>query len=125
MPSVEANFQNLNDVVTRMTDNTGGTTNQYDAAGRLWGVDYPSGASVRYALDLLDRITAITNKASGGGTAYVTKYQYDAVGNITNIVDPSGGNTALVYDALNRRTQRTLPNGIVTTWQRWKFQVKT
>jgi len=41
---------NLNDAVTTMSDNTGSTTNQYDAAGRLWGIDYPSGASVRYQL---------------------------------------------------------------------------
>ncbi|MCO5053375.1 MAG: hypothetical protein M9920_13880 [Verrucomicrobiae bacterium] len=40
-----ASFEyNGNDAVTVMTDNTGGTTNRYDAAGRLWGIDYPSGA---------------------------------------------------------------------------------
>ncbi len=36
---------NNNDAVTRFTDITGGTTNLFDAAGRLWGIDYPSGAS--------------------------------------------------------------------------------
>jgi YD repeat-containing protein len=36
-----ASFEyNGNDAVTKMTDITGGTTNVYDAAGRLWGIDY-------------------------------------------------------------------------------------
>jgi RHS repeat-associated protein len=115
---------NGNDAVTAMTDNTGGTTNRFDAGGRLWGIDYPSGASVRYALDLLDRITANTNKTSAGGTAYVTRYQYDSVGNVTNIIDPFNGQASFTYDQAGRRSTRTLPNGIVTTWQyNWKDQV--
>ena len=115
---------NDNDAVTRFTDITGGTTNLFDAAGRLWGVDYPSGASVRYQLDLLSRIIGITNKATAVGSTYVTRYQYDASGNITNVIDPLNGNTSFIYDGANRRSQRTLPNGVVTTWQyNWKDQV--
>jgi len=41
----ELKSSNGNDAVTKMTDNTGSTTNLHDAAGRLWGIDYPSGAS--------------------------------------------------------------------------------
>ncbi|HWQ92087.1 MAG TPA: RHS repeat-associated core domain-containing protein [Clostridia bacterium] len=120
-----AHFEyNLNDAVTVMTDNTGSTTNFYDAAGRLWGIDYPSGASVRYELDLLNRITAITNKASLGGIAYVTRYQYDPIGNITNITDPLKGQTRLEYDRVGRRTKRTLPNNVVSEWQYdWRDRV--
>ncbi|HWQ90357.1 MAG TPA: hypothetical protein VN673_01705 [Clostridia bacterium] len=107
-----------------MTDDTGSTTNLFDAAGRLWGIDYPSGASVRYQLDLLDRISAVTNKATAGGTAYVTRYQRDAVGNVTNVIDPFNGNTSFEYDRVGRRTNCTLPNGIVTEWQyNWRDQV--
>ncbi len=99
-------------------------TTARDAAGRLWGIDYPSGASVRYQLDLLSRIIGITNMATSGGSTYVTRYQYDAVGNITNVIDPFNGNTSFVYDGANRRSQRTLPNGVLTTWQyNWKDQV--
>ncbi len=114
----------LNDAVTVMTDNTGSTTNWHDAAGRLCGISYPSGATVGYALDLISRITVITNKIAAGGVSYVTHYQYDAAGNITNVVDPFNGQTSLVYDQAGRRMQRILPNGIVTTWQyNWKDQV--
>ncbi|MCL4789108.1 MAG: hypothetical protein KJ070_20325 [Verrucomicrobia bacterium] len=120
-----ASFEyNGNDAVTKMTDNTGSTTNLYDAAGRLWGIDYPWGGSVRYGLDLLDRITAITNKASSGGTAYVTRYQYDPVGNVTNVIDPFNGNTTFEYDRVGRKTKRTLPNNVVTEWQYdWRDRV--
>jgi len=115
---------NGNDAVTRMTDNTGTTTNLYDAAGRLLGIDYPSGASVRYELDLLNRITAITNKASSGGATYVIRYKYDAIGNITNVVDPWGTQTSLEYDRVGRRTKRILGNAVVSEWQyNWKDQV--
>jgi YD repeat-containing protein len=120
-----ASFEyNGHDAVTRMTDDTGSTTNLFDAAERLWGIDYPSGASVRYQLDLLDRISAVTNKASAGGTAYVTRYQRDAVGNVTNVIDPFNGNTSFEFDRVGRRTKRTLPNGIVSEWQyNWRDQI--
>lgn len=115
---------NGNDAVTRMTDNTGGTTNLHDAGGRLWGIDYPSGASVRYQLDVLDRITAITNKASAGGTTYVTQYQYDPMGNVTNVIDPFNGQTRYEYDRVGRRARRVLPNNVVTEWQYdWRDRV--
>jgi len=64
-------YYNANDVLAGMTNGAGVTTNYYDSAGRLTGMDYPSGANVRYGLDVLDRITAITNKVSSGGTAYL------------------------------------------------------
>jgi len=120
-----ASFQyNNNDAITRMSDNTGMTTNLYDAAGRLFGIDYPSGAIVRYELDLLNRITVITNKASSGGATYVIRYKYDAIGNVTNVVDPWGSQTRLEYDRVGRRTKRTLSNGVVSEWQyNWKDQV--
>lgn len=94
------------------------------AAGRFKGIDFPGGASVRYELDLLDRITAITNKASPGGQAYVTRYQRDSVGNITNVTDPFNGETHFTFDLAGRQSTRTLPNGISTEWRyNWKDQV--
>jgi len=102
-----------------MTDLTGSTTNLYDAAGRLWGIDYPSGASVRYELDKLDRIIAVTNKATAGGTAFVTRYQYDSVGNVTNVIDHGIGRT--VSSMIGSQSERnghwrtmSAPNGSTT-----------
>ncbi len=117
-------YYNANDVLSGMTNAAGITTNYFDSAGRLTGMDYPSGANVRYGLDLLGRITTITNKASSGGTAYVAKYQYDAVGNLTNVVDPWNGQTSFTYDQVNRKKTRTLPNGVVTTYDYdWRDRV--
>ncbi len=115
---------NLADAVTVMTDNTGSTTNLYDAAGRLHGIDYPTGASVRYGFDLLGQVTSITNKPSSNGAARVTQYGYDAVGNITNITDPFSGVTSFEYDRIGRRKKRTLPNGVITTYDyNWRDQL--
>jgi len=117
-------YYNANDVVTGMTNAAGITTNYFDSAGRLTGMDYPTGANVRYGLDVLGRITSITNKTSSGGTAYVTKYQYDAVGNLTNVVDPWNGQTSFTYDQVNRKKTRTLPNSVVTTYDYdWRDRV--
>jgi RHS repeat-associated protein len=115
---------NLADAVTLMTDNTGSTTNLYDAGGRFIGINYPTGSTVRYGLDLLGRITIITNRVSSTGTGRITRYRYDAVGNITNVIDPFGGVTLLEYDRVGRKTRRTLPNGVVTTYEyNWRDQL--
>ncbi len=115
---------NVNDAVTIMTDITGASTNVFDTAGRLIGIDYPTGASVRYGHDLLGRMTSITNKASGGGTAYVTKYVYDALNQITEVIDHWNRTNRFEYDRVGRRTKRTLANGVVSEWQyNWKDQV--
>jgi RHS repeat-associated protein len=115
---------NANDTVITVSNVAGLTLNGLDAAGRLVSITCPTTASAGFQRDLLNRITTITNKASSGGTAYLTRYAYDAVGNVTNIVDPWGGNTRLEYDQVGRRTKRTLPNGFVTEWQyNWKDQV--
>jgi RHS repeat-associated protein len=124
MGEVASLAYNGNDAVSRMSDNTGGTTNLYDLAGRLIGIDHPTGATVRYELDKLDRITAITNRTSGFGAPYIVRYAYDAIGNITNITDPFGGHTTFQYDRTGRRTKRALPNGITTEWQyNWRDQI--
>lgn len=112
-----ANFgYNLANAVTVMSDGTGSTTNLYDSAGRLIGINYPNGAIVRYALNVLGQISFVTNRASGSGTAFITRYQYDATGNITNIVDPFARVTRTEYDAVGRRTKRVLPNSVTTEW---------
>ncbi len=121
--SVGLNY-NANDAVTIMTDNTGATTNVFDAAGRLIGIDYPTGASVRYGHDLLGRVTSITNKASGGGSAYVTRYVHDALSQVTQVIDHWNRTNRFEYDSVGRRFKRTLANGVVSEWKyNWKDQV--
>ncbi len=46
------------------------------------------------------------------------------MGNVTNITDPFGGKTRYQYDEVGRRTQRVLPNGIITDWNYdWRDRV--
>lgn len=43
---------------------------------------------------------------------------------MTNVIDPFAGNTSFEFDRVGRRMKRTLPNGIVTTWDyNWKDEV--
>lgn len=96
------------------------TTNLYDAAGRLYGIDHGNGASLRYAYDSLGRITNFISKAGVAGPSYTNSYAYDPIGNLTNItvqLNNQTYQTSFQFDRVNRKTRRILPNGIVTTYQ--------
>jgi RHS repeat-associated protein len=105
-----------NDRVASMTDATGTTTYEYDAAGRFAGIVYPHGGSVRYLRDALGRTVQQSVRATASASPLVTSYDYDEVGNLREVRDPQGGVTSFVYDAENRLTSRTLPNAVVTTY---------
>src|SRR5947209_6096607 len=112
---------NGNDEITVITDNTGTTVNHYGADGLLSGIDFPTGASVAYLRDSLGQITNVTTKASQFRFPYSTTYIRDLLGNVIKIIDPFNGVTTFQYDRLNRRIKRTLPNGIVTTYD-WDWR---
>ena len=102
--------------VESMQDNTGTTTYSYDAAGRFAGITYPSGASVSYTRDKLDRATDVRVKTSPTATELVTHYEFDPNGNLAEVTDPNGGVTGFQYDDVDRVTTRLLPNGVATTY---------
>ncbi len=104
------------DRIETMTDQTGTTTYHYDAAGRFSGITYPSGGSVMYDRDVLDRTTDVRVKTTPTSGEIHTHYDYDANGNLAQIVDPNGGVTGYSYDDADRLQQRVLPNGVVTTY---------
>ncbi|MDQ3036992.1 MAG: hypothetical protein M3Y87_31655 [Myxococcota bacterium] len=104
------------DRVSEHTDATGTTTHHHDTVGRYTGLTQPTGASVRFGRDRLDRIDAVRVREPGAATDRETSYVYDAGGNITEIHDPLGGITAMTYDAAGRLATRTLPNGVLSTW---------
>jgi RHS repeat-associated protein len=113
-------FRNLTygvgDRIETMEDNTGTTTYSYDQAGRFSGIMYPTGASVMYTRDKLDRTTDVRVKPSLNASEIVTHYDYDENGNLAQITDPNGGVTGFQYDNVDRLQQRILPNGVVTTY---------
>jgi RHS repeat-associated protein len=104
------------DRLQTMTDATGTTTYEYDAAGRFSGIVYPHGGSVRYVRDALGRTVEQAVRATAAATPLVTRYAYDAVGNLSEVTDPRGGKTTFVHDVENRLTSRSLPNNVVTTY---------
>jgi RHS repeat-associated protein len=103
--------------VKTMTDSTGTTTYHYDSNNRLEGMDYPNGSSISYTYDIVGRIKTLTEKGSATATAYTTEYDYDAFGNLSWVKDPAGGITTMKYDVVNRLQERTLPNGVKTTYE--------
>jgi YD repeat-containing protein len=104
------------DRLQTMTDATGTTTYEYDAAGRFSGIVYPHGGSVRYVRDALGRTVEQSVRATASAPPLVTAYAYDAVSNLSEVTDPQGGKTTFEYDAENRLSSRTLPNNVVTTY---------
>ncbi|WP_206758537.1 putative Ig domain-containing protein [Nostoc punctiforme] len=104
-------------VVETMTDSTGTTTYRYDSNKRLEGIDSPNGSSISYTYDIVGRIKTLTEKGSATATAYTTEYDYDAFDNLSWIKDPAGGITTMKYDVVNRLQERTLPNGVKTTYE--------
>jgi RHS repeat-associated protein len=106
----------VGDRIEEMEDPTGVTTYSYDSAGRFSGITYPSGASVKYTRDKLDRTTDVRVKPKATAAEIVTHYEYDPNGNLAEITDPNGGVTGFSYDDADRLTQRVLPNGVVTSY---------
>jgi len=102
--------------VATMTNNTGTTSYHYNLSGRLSGIDYPSGSSIKYEYDIKGRVVKVTEKASLSLPSAVTQYTYDEVGNIKTVKDPVGGVTVMTYDAVNRLTSKTLPSGVKSTY---------
>jgi YD repeat-containing protein len=106
----------VGDRIEEMEDPTGVTTYSYDAAGRFTGITYPSGASVKYTRDKLDRTTDVRVKPKAAAAEIVTHYVYDPNGNLAEITDSNGGVTGFAYDDADRLTSRVLPNGVVTSY---------
>ncbi|MCC5640462.1 hypothetical protein LC593_32470 [Nostoc sp. CHAB 5844] len=103
--------------VKTMTDSTGITTYRYDSNKRLEGINSPNGSSISYKYDIVGRIKTLTEKGSATATAYTTEYDYDAFGNLSWIKDPADGITTMKYDLVNRLQERTMPNGVKTTYE--------
>jgi RHS repeat-associated protein len=103
--------------VKTITDDTGTTTYRYDSNNRLEGMDYSNGSSISYTYDFLGRVKTVTEKGSATATAYTTEYDYDAFGNLSWIKDPAQGITTMKYDVVNRLKERTMPNGVKTTYE--------
>jgi len=119
--------------VTDAAGNT--TTSHYDAANRVFQVDYPAsgggtvsrftyydglgrklqendeaGVATAYTYDFRGLLTSVT-LAFGTTQAVTTVYAYDELGNEIMQTDAAGHSTTNRFDALGRKIGRTLPGG--------------
>ena len=99
-------------------EDTAGTTEYVydDSTGEFEGINYGSGANLRYEYDDFGRITQVSVQADVLSEVYSTSYEYDAVGNLTKVIDPNDGETVMVYDGVGRLTSRSLPNGVTSSY---------
>ena len=104
-----------NNRIDTITDATGTTAYTYDAAGRLDGLDYPTGARFEQDWDSGDRVER-AGVRTPSAEAFDTTYTYDAAGNLETLTDPFGRTTTYTYDAANQLETITRPNGVVTTY---------
>ena len=104
-----------NDRLDTITDATGTTAYTYDAAGRMSGLDYPTGARFEQDWDRRDRVER-AGVRTPSAEAFDTTYTYDEAGNLETLTDPFGRTTTYTYDAANQLETITRPNGVVTTY---------
>ena len=99
-------------------EDTAGTTEYvYDEVTEEFeGINYGSGANLRYEYDDFGRITQVSVQADVLSEVYSTSYEYDALGNLTKVIDPNDGETVMVYDGVGRLTSRSLPNGVTSSY---------
>ncbi|NJK64939.1 MAG: RHS repeat protein [Synechococcaceae cyanobacterium SM2_3_1] len=102
--------------VDTMTDPTGVTQYHYDPAGRLSGIDFPSGQRIGYTYDVLGQVKTVSTQVRETAPMNTTEYDYDEVGNLKMIIDPLDGVTTMTYDDADRLEERLLPNGVRSTY---------
>ena len=92
-----------------MKDQTGKSSYEYDALGRITKVTSGSKQDVRYVYDDADNLQAIVYP---DGTK--VSYEYDLNDNLVKLTDRNGKVTTYKHDALNRVTEVIRSNGTKT-----------
>ena len=95
-----------------VVDGTGTTDLDYDAAGRLTKITYPSGRSLSYTYDAGDRRTSLTDQDGNR-----TNYAYDELGRLSRLTD--GTDNLIVdyqYDSVGRLSREDKGNGTYTLY---------
>jgi len=83
---------------------------QYDACGRLTGLQDPIHGTRHFHYDSAGQLTAVANGVGG-----VTRYEYDLAGNLVKTIDPLGNVSSREYDDAGRLVAEIDPLGRKTT----------
>jgi RHS repeat-associated protein len=78
----------------------------YDLANNVISVTTGSGTNVTYAYDSLNRLSSVSDAATG-----VSNYGYDNVGNLLNLTYPNGLSHAYTYNKKNQLTNLAAARG--------------
>ena len=89
-----------------MTDTTGTTTYTYDASDRLIQVAKPNG-TISYTYNLAGNLTSL-NTSSGTQVAYA----YDALNRLSTVSEPATGLSTYTYDPVGNMGGLAYPNGV-------------
>ncbi len=93
------------------------TAYQYDVAGRLIGITYPSGRQVDYSLDGLGRVSAISTTYAGRTQIVVAAVTYRPFGGVASWVFGNGRPYMRTFDLDGRITGYTLGDrSQILTW---------
>lgn len=99
-----------------VTDSTGTTTFEYDAAGHPVAERHDrSGVDLLHAYDNLGRRRRLELHRTGELLA-AWEHDYDADGRITRVVDPAGASALLTYDPAGHLAEVRHGNGVTSTW---------
>ena len=92
------------DALGRITKVTSGSKKDvsyvYDEADNLQAIVYPDGTKVSYEYDLNDNLVKLTDR-----NRKVTTYKHDALNRVTEVVRSNGTKTEVSYDAENHITK--------------------
>ena len=92
------------DALGRITKVTSGSKKNvsyvYDDADNLQAIVYPDGTKVSYEYDLNDNLVKLTDR-----NGKVTTYKHDALNRVTEVVRSNGTKTEVSYDAENHITK--------------------
>lgn len=81
---------------------------RYDEAGRLAGIDYPTGRAINYGYDDQGRIRKISTVQGGTASDIITDVSYMPFGPVKSVTFGNGRTQARAYDLDGRMTSFTL-----------------
>jgi RHS repeat-associated protein len=94
-----------------VTDACGTTSYAYDEQGRMLSKTEPDGKQISYTYD--DATNKIASVITSSGT---TQYRYNSLSQLEKVIAPEG-ETSYAYNAIGNLKTKTLPNGIVETYE--------
>jgi len=105
LSSVQYNYNELDQLVQLKDKENRTFTFSYDDTGNVTRVNYPNGTQAVFTYDAANRVTAIDNSRTAGGSLRSYQYTYDENGRRTRMVTDGTDITDYVYDNQGQLTR--------------------